>query len=95
MGESVTEHVEDIRQIWTPDKEVVEIALALDPQGELASMNADFVHRLIEQKGPQTLLLEAAGNVVYNSGFLRWEIVHFAPTAKLPGHREVSLWIEH
>lgn len=86
--------VEKLRKVWTPTREIEEVVHALDPQTELDSQIRDYLHRAVQQFGPMKLLLELRGEPVLNTGSLRFEIVHFAPTENTPGHREVTLWIE-
>jgi len=82
------EHVEKIRRIWTPERELIELAVDDAPQTELDSIVRDFLHRHVQQHGPVRLVLERDGEQVLNYGVLRWEI------AGVPGYREVSIWIE-
>jgi hypothetical protein len=81
--------VEKLRRIWTPEREVEEIFANLDPQTELDSMIRDLLHRVVQQKGPVTLSMDAL-----NVGNLRWEIVHHEPMPGVVGGREVSIWVE-
>jgi hypothetical protein len=78
--------VEKLRRIWTPEREVEEIFTRLDPGTWLDSIIRDYLHRVIQQKGPVALDLD-----VRNEGTLRWEVVkHDVPG----GRTEVSIWIE-
>lgn len=87
--------LERLRRIWTPGREIEEVVARLEPATELDSMIRDFLHRVCEQKGSQTLLLEQGGKPVLNTGTLRWEIVHHAPTEQSIGHREITIWVEN
>jgi NADPH-dependent glutamate synthase beta subunit-like oxidoreductase len=86
--------LEKLRRVWTPDREILEVIAALDPRTELDSMLRDWLHRVIEQTGPKTVVLGIGETRVVNTGTLRWEVVHHEPTPGIPGRREVTLWIE-
>ena len=86
--------VEKLRRLWTPDREVREVMARLEPSSELDSIRADFLHRVIEQRGPVTLDLGYGARPRLNTGTLRWEIVHHEPRPGVPGRREVALWVE-
>lgn len=82
----MSDSVERLRRVWTPEREVEEYFNNLDPQTQLDSMIRDLLHRTIQQYGPVTLNLD-----VMNTGNLRWEVVdHDVPG----GRKEVSIWIE-
>lgn len=93
MGQGIAP-IEKLRRIWTPQREIEEVVGRLNPQSELDSMIRDFVHRIIEQKGPQTLILGFGSEPVLNTGTLRWEIIHHEMPNGVVGRREVSLWVE-
>lgn len=77
--------VEVLRRIWTPEREVEEISADMQPQTALDSMVRDLLCRVIMQRGPVTLDMDAE-----NRGRLRWEIV----AHETSGRRQVSIWIE-
>jgi hypothetical protein len=85
---SVDSSLEQLRRLWTPDREIATLPADTAPQTMLDSILRDFLHRVVEQHGPFTLVLERNGEHVLNSGMLRWEV------AGILGYREVSLWIE-
>lgn len=86
--------LERLRRIWSPNKEIVELVQALEPQTELDSMIRDILHRTIQQRGPVTLVLHDGTNPVMNVGTLRWEVVHHEPMQGTMGRREISCWVE-
>lgn len=86
--------VEKLRRRWSSEREVVETVHALDPATELDSMLRDWLHRICEQHGPQTVKLGVGSDLLPNTGELRFEIVHFEPSPGVAGVREVSLWVE-
>lgn len=86
--------VEKLREIWSPDREVVEVVQSLDPTSTMDSLRADWLHRICEQKGPQTLVLGHGDTALLNTGTLRFEIVHHQPSPGVPGRRELTLWVE-
>jgi hypothetical protein len=86
--------IESLRKVWSPDKEIAEVVAELDPRTELDSMLRDWLHRVIEQTGPKTLLLGINDKPVFNTGTLRWEIVHHEPMPGNAGIREVTIWVE-
>lgn len=89
-----THPVEKLRRIWTPNKEIREFHESLEPRTELDSMVRDFLHRIIQNKGPMTLKLEERGAPIPNTGTLRFEIIHHEPAPGVITGREVSIWIE-
>jgi hypothetical protein len=80
---------EKLRTIWTPERELDEFFTDLSPQTELDSMIRDYLHRVIQQRGPVILDLDAL-----NVGSLRWEIIHHQPAPGVKGQRQISLWVE-
>lgn len=89
----LTDPLERLRRVWSPDREILEVVQRLEPQTELDSQVRDFLHRIVQQRGPVTLVLEDRGGPVLNTGTLRWEIVHHEPQPGVAGRREVSLWV--
>lgn len=85
----MSQPVEKLRRIWTPEREIEEISASLDPGTTLDSIVRDLLHRTIQQKGPVTLNLDAL-----NAGTLRWEVVTHEPSPGLRGRTEVSIWVE-
>jgi hypothetical protein len=94
MAANPVSPIERLRRVWSPGREVEEIVHNLDPQSELNSMILDFLHRVIEQTGPKTLLLGVGDQPIFNNGTLRWEVIHHEPQPGIGGRREVSLWVE-
>ena len=88
--------VEKLRRIWTPGREIEEVVSQLEPQTELDSMVRDILHRMIEQRGPVTLELGSEVDPIFNTGTLRWEIIHGPGHDDYPElrHRQISVWIE-
>lgn len=86
--------LERLRRLWTPGREVEELVHEIGPASELDSMLRDWLHRVCEQNGPQTVVLGVGGDLRPNTGVLRFEIVHHEPSPGMAGHREVTIWVD-
>lgn len=86
--------IEKVRQRWSPDREAVEVTMSLEPGTELDSMIRDWLHRVCEQHGPQTVVLGSGADLLPNTGTLRFEVVTFEASPGVFGRREVSIWVE-
>lgn len=78
--------IEKLRRIWTPEKEVYELADKLEPSTELDSLIRDFLCRIMEQR-LHSVTLDMS---VSNTGNVRWEIV----THEQSGKQQVTIWWE-
>lgn len=81
--------VERLRQIWTPNDELSELSMDLEPQSQLDSIIRDLFHRTILQGGPVTVSMD-----IPNTGMMRWEIVAHQPTPGVIGRTEASIWVQ-
>lgn len=85
----MTQGVENVRRIWTPREEVEEITARMEPGSELDSIIRDYLHRVVQQRGPFTLDLDTL-----NVGKLRMEITGFEPVPGRISGSQVALWVE-
>lgn len=86
--------LERLRRIWAPGHEIEEVVHSLEPATELDSMIRDWLHRICEQNGAQTVVLGVGDALRPNTGVLRFEIVHHQPSPGAAGQREVTVWVE-
>ena len=90
----MTAVVEKLRRIWTPDSEVEEVVAELSPQTQMDSLIRDWLHRVCEQNGPQTVLLGMGEDLLPTTGMLNFSIVTYEPRPGKSGQREVTIWVE-
>lgn len=82
----MTDSVERLRRIWTPEREIEELFADLSPSTALDSQLRDFLCRIVDQAPGRSVKINLTGDVrPFN---LRWEIVHSG------GYRECTLWAE-
>jgi len=74
--------VERLRRIWTPDREIYELADSLDPSSSMDSVIRELFSRMVKQVG--AIQIDVTDPV---DGFIRWELVRAGPT-----QRVVSVW---
>lgn len=87
--------VEALREIWTPDKEVVEVSLDTAPQTVLDSMIRHILHAVCEQHGSQEIDLGTPLHPVHNTGQLRIErVVGPGPRAEVR-RSQITVWVVH
>jgi hypothetical protein len=87
----MSQPVEKLRKIWSPEMEAAEMFADLNPQTELDSMVRHLLHAILEQvvKGPVQVNLEQL-----NTGTLRWEIVHPQLAPAVHGPKTCIVWVE-
>lgn len=91
----MSEAVEALREIWTPDKEVVEVSLDTTPQTELDSMIRHILHAVCQQHGSQEIDLGSQLHPVLNTGQLRIEkVVGPGPRAEVR-RQQLTVWVVH
>lgn len=81
----MSQALENLRKIWTPNKEIEEMGADLAPQTALDSQIRDLFHKIVQQNGPMPIQVLADQ---LNTGTLRWETVEQA------GKRTVTIWVE-
>lgn len=73
--------VERLRRIWTPDREIYELADKLEPGSQLDSIVRELFSRTIQRVG--SIQLDMSHPI---TGFVRWEEVRAGPG------KVVSVW---
>lgn len=90
----MSEPVEKLRTIWTPDKEVEELFADLSPATELDSLMRFFVSAIVEKLGSVKIELGSEAMPRTLTGTIRWEIVHGPGPEDRPDlrPRELTIW---